>query len=109
MTTQSARRLPFFPLAALTIAALAIHGYHLGVDDGEIYVPAARRLLNPSLYPFAPEFFLSHAHLSLFSPTLAWTARLTHLSMDWTIFAWYIVTLFGMMIAVLQNKFARRS
>lgn len=99
MTTQTARRLPLFPLAALTVAALAIHGYHLGVDDGEIYVPAARRLLNPGLYPFAPEFFLSHAHLSLFSPTLAWTARLTHLSMDWTILAWYIVTLFGMMIS----------
>jgi hypothetical protein len=76
-----------------------IHGYHLGVDDGEIYVPAARRLLNPRLYPFAPEFFLSHAHLSLFSPILAWTARLTHLSMDWTIFGWYLATLFGMMFS----------
>ena len=69
------------------------------MDDGEIYVPAARKLVNPKLYPFAPEFFLSHAHLSLFSPTLAWTARLTHLSIDWTIFAWYVITLFGMMVA----------
>jgi hypothetical protein len=96
---NSASRLPLFRLAVLTIAALAVHGYHLGVDDGEIYVPAARKLLNPNLYPFAPEFFLSHAHLSLFSPTLAWTARLTHMSMDWTILSWYIVTLFAMMIA----------
>lgn len=95
----SAKRLPFLRLAALAGAALVVHGYHLGVDDGEIYVPAARRLLNPKLYSFAPEFFLSHAHLSLFSPILAWTARLTHLSMDWTILLWYIVTLFGMIIA----------
>jgi hypothetical protein len=99
VTTDAARRLPLFRLAALTIAAIAIHGYHLGVDDGEIYVPAARRLHNPRLYPFAPEFFLSHAHLSLFSPTLAWTARLTHLSIDWTICGWYVATLFGMMFA----------
>ena len=99
MSTEDGRRLPFLRLAALTVAALAIHGYHLGVDDGEIYVPAARRLLDPKLYPFAPEFFLSHAHLSLFSPTLAWTARLTHLSIDWTIFGWYVATMFGMMFA----------
>lgn len=96
------KHLPFVRLAALTGATLAVHGYHLGVDDGEIYVPAARKLLNPRLYPFAPEFFLSHAHLSLFSPILAWTARLTHLSMDATIFSWYLLTLFAMMIASWQ-------
>jgi hypothetical protein len=98
-TAHSAKHFPIMGLAALTAAALVVHGYHLGVDDGEIYVPAARRLLNPGLYPFAPEFFLSHAHLSMFSPILAWTARLTHLSMDATIFSWYVLTLFAMMIA----------
>ena len=99
VTTPSGERPPVLRLAALTIASLAVHGYHLGVDDGEIYIPAARRLQNPGLYPFAPEFFLSHAHMSLFSPTLAWTARLTHFSMDWTVLAWYIALLFGMMIS----------
>src|SRR3569623_2928699 len=83
---RPATHLPIARLAALTAAALLVHGYHLGVDDGEIYVPAARRLLNPRIYPFAPEFFLSHAHLSLFSTILASTARLIHLSMDATIF-----------------------
>lgn len=86
---------PFLRLALLTFSALVIHGYHLGVEDGEIYIPAARKLLHANLYPFAPEFFLSHAHLSLFSPLLAWTARLTHLSMDWTIFSWYLISLFA--------------
>ena len=90
-------RFPVLRLMALTAAALCIHGYHLGVEDGEIYIPAAKKLLRPELYPFATEFFLSHGHLSLFSPTLAWTARLTHLSMDWTILGWYIVTLFAML------------
>lgn len=96
-SAQPASRFPLLRLVALTAATLAVHGYHLGVDDGEIYVPAARKLLNPGLYPFAPEFFLSHAHLSLFSSILAWTARLTHLSIDWTILAWYVITLFAMM------------
>lgn len=91
--------LPLVRLLGLTLAALLIQGYHLGVEDAEIYIPAAKNLLNPRLYPFGREFFLSHAHLSLFSPLLAMTARLTHLSMDWTIFVWYLGTLFAMLLA----------
>jgi hypothetical protein len=86
--------LPVAPLGLLTVAAVALHGYHLGVEDGEIYIPAARKLLHPALYPYATEFFTSHQRLSLFAPILAWTARLTHLSMDWTVFLWYIATVF---------------
>jgi hypothetical protein len=90
-------RLPVLRLAGLTAAALVIHGYHLGVEDAEIYVPAARKLLDPSLYPFATEFFESHGKLSVFSPILAWTSRLTHLSMDWTVLVWYVLSLFAML------------
>jgi hypothetical protein len=82
-------RLPVLRLAALSAAALFLHGYHLGAEDGEIYVPAAKNLLQPNLYPYAREFFLSHGRLSVFSSILAWSARLTHLSMDWTLLIWY--------------------
>jgi hypothetical protein len=95
MTLESRNRFPTLRLAALTAAALLVHGYHAGVEDAEIYVPAAKKLLHPELYPYAPEFFLAHGHLSLFGPALAWTSRLTHLSMDWTLFAWYVVCLFA--------------
>jgi len=95
VTHAAEKRLPYVRLLLLTAAALAIHGYHLGAEDGEIYVPAARKLLHPNLYPFGTEFFTSHGKLSIFSPILAWTARLTHLSMDWTLFAWYLVSLFA--------------
>ncbi len=91
--------LPVLRLGALTAAALAIHGYHLGVEDGEIYVPAAKKLLHPALYPFGQEFFRSHGHLSLFGPLLALSAELTRLSMDWTILLWYVVTLFAMLVS----------
>src|SRR6516164_2496727 len=86
---------PFFEIVGLTAVALLIGGYHAGVEDAEIYVPAARKFLDPSLYPYATEFFLSHGHLSIFGPLLALTAKLTHMSMDWTLFAWYVATLFG--------------
>jgi len=94
MKTAPESHLPIVPLGLLTVAALVIQGYHLGVEDGEIYIPAARKLLRPDLYPYATEFFQSHEKLSLFAPILAWTARLTHLSMDWTVFLWYVATLF---------------
>lgn len=97
MRCSPEERFPILRLGGLTAAALAIHGYHLGVEDGEIYVPAAKKLLHPDLYPFGTEFFLSHGHLSLFSPILAWTSKLTRVPMDWTLFAWYVVSLAAML------------
>lgn len=87
---------PFLRLGALTAAALLIHGYHFGVEDGEIYIPAAKRLAHPALYPFAPEFFLHHERLSIFAYVVGDSARWTHIPIDWTIFLWYVVCLFGM-------------
>jgi hypothetical protein len=91
--------MPFVRLAFLTAVAVAIHGYHLGVEDGEIFIPAAKKVLDPQLYPYAPEFFLTHERWSLFSWILAGTARLFHLSMDWTVFLWYIAGLFVTLIS----------
>ena len=99
MTTGWVRQVPFLRLGLLTTAAVAIHGYHFGVEDSEIFIPAAHRLLNPHLFPYADEFFQAHQRLSLFSPILAWTARLTHLSMDWTVFLWYVASLFAMLVS----------
>jgi hypothetical protein len=99
MKTAPDQHPPFVRLGLLTVAAVAIHGYHLGVDDGEIYIPAAKKLLHPDLYPYAAEFFQSHQRLSLFAPILAWTARLTHFSMDWTVFLWYIASTFALLVS----------
>ena len=95
MKALSEERFPLLRLSGLTLVALLIGGYHAGVEDAEIYVPAAKKLLHPNLYPFATEFFLSHGHLSLFAPILALTAKLTHLSMDWTLLLAYLAGLFG--------------
>ena len=86
---------PFARLAMITLGALAVHGYHLGVDDGEIYIPAIRKLVQPGSFPYATEFFLSHERLSMFAPLVAWSARVAHLSTDWAAFLWYLVTLFA--------------
>jgi hypothetical protein len=99
MKTPQGSRLPILRLCFLTVAAVAIHGYHLGVEDAEIYIPAAKKMLHPELYPYASEFFLSHGKLSLFSPILAGSAWLAHLSMDWTVALYYLITIFATLTA----------
>jgi hypothetical protein len=96
---QKHQRIPLLRLGLLTAACMALHGYHMGVEDAEIYIPAAKKLLHPDLYPYATEFFLTHGRLSLFSPILAWTSRLTHLPMDWTISLWFVITLFATLLS----------
>lgn len=99
MRPALADRIPFLRLALLTLGALLVHGYHLGVEDGEIYLPAVRKLLHPKLYPYASQFFLSHERLSLFAPVVAFSARITHLSADWAVFLWYLAMVFATLAA----------
>jgi hypothetical protein len=91
---NSFRRKPYLWLTLATCTALLVHGYHSAAEDGEIYVPGIKKLLNPSLYPFGAEFFLNHAHASLYSWLIATSVRISHLSFDTTLFAWYIASTF---------------
>jgi hypothetical protein len=89
-------------LGTITGLAVAVHGYHLGVDDSAIYVPAIKRVADPDLYPFGAEFFMSHAHLSIFANLVGGSARLSHLPIDVVIFAWHVVSIFLLLSAAWQ-------
>ena len=89
-------------LSAITALAVVVHGYHLGVDDSAIYVPAIKRVADPNLYPFGAEFFMSHAHLSIFAGLVGGSARLTHLPIDTVIFGWHVATIFLLLLAAWQ-------
>ncbi len=86
-------------LVLLTVATVCVHGYHLGVDDAAIYIPAIKKVADPRLYPFGAEFFQSHAHLSLFPDLVGNTARLTRAPVDLVIFAWHIASIFLLLLA----------
>lgn len=86
-------------LLLLTFAALLIHGYHPKSEDAEIYVPGIVKILHPSYYPFGQEFFETHAHLTFFPNLIAWTVRLTHLSLDWVLFLWHLASVFLFLFA----------
>jgi hypothetical protein len=89
-------------LSLIAFIAVLVHGYHLGVDDAEIYVPAIKHAADPGLYPFGSEFFMSHAHLSLFPDLVGYSARLTHLPIDFVIFAWHVASIFLLLLASWQ-------
>ena len=89
----------FLLLAALTVAAIGVHGYHPAVEDAEIYTPGILRLLQPSLFPYNTEFFQSHASMTIFPQLIAGSIRLTHLRLDTALSVWHVVTLFMFLLA----------
>src|ERR1700736_991845 len=95
-------RTPVLRLAAVAFVALLVHGYHLGVDDAEIYVPAIKKAADPGLYRFGSEFFMTHAHLSVFSGLVGESARLTRLPINLTIFLWHLGCIYLLLLASWQ-------
>src|SRR5579859_2670821 len=93
-------------LALLTLAALVVHGYHLGTEDQSIYLPAIKRSLNPALYPHDAEFFLAQTRPTLFPQLIAWSQRLSHASLDAVIFVWQLLAIFLVLWGCL--RLARR-
>jgi hypothetical protein len=83
----------------LTAAAVAVHGYHLGADDGGVYLPAVVKSIHPGLYPYGAEFFQSHSSLSPFAAVVGASARLFHLDADWAVFLWHLLTVFAFLLS----------
>lgn len=81
-------------LLTLTVAAIAVQGYHPATEDAEIYTPGVLKLLHPTLFPYNAQFFQSHAHLTLFPNLIAASIRLSHLPVSIAFFGWQFVTTF---------------
>jgi hypothetical protein len=89
-------------LAVLTLAALAIHGYHPYAEDAEIYLPGVEKILHPGLFPSGTEFFESHASLTLFPHLIAASVRISHLPFDYALFAWHLASIFLLLLGVWE-------
>lgn len=88
-------------LLMLTSGAVLLHGYHVGVQDQAIYLPAIKKLLNPALYPHDSEFFLSQTRWMLFDEAIAWLARITG-SLEWVLLVGQLVTVFLVLLGCLR-------
>jgi hypothetical protein len=86
-------------VTALTFLALLVHGYHPYAEDGGVYLPEIKRLLDPGLYPHGAEFVVKHLQYSLFAPMMAGLVRESHLRVETVLLlvhlASYWMTLFA--------------
>src|SRR5215470_6545578 len=55
-------------------------------------------MLNPALFPSFPEFFESHAHLTLFPELMAGFARVVPLSWEGILFLWQFTAIFLLLL-----------
>jgi hypothetical protein len=69
-------------VTVLMFSALLIHGYHPYAEDGGIYLPEIKRLLDPGLYPYGAEFVVGHLRYSVFAPLVAGLVRESRLSLE---------------------------
>ena len=89
-------------LLALTLAAVAIHGYHYGVQDQFLYVPAIKQHVNPELYPRDGALFQVHTRVMALDDLVALSMRATGLPADWAVFLWHLLSLYVLLFACLQ-------
>lgn len=93
-------------LLLLTLVAVAIHGYHVGIEDQGIYLPAMKQHLQPQLYPHDTELFAPQTRPTLFDEAVAFSSRFIHLSLEATMLLWHLASIYLILWCCL--RFARR-
>ncbi len=89
-------------LALLTLLAVAVHGYHLGVEDQAIYLPAIKKHLDPQLYPHDSAFFEAPSQRMLFDELIAFSIWGTGLPLPLVILLWHGLSVFVVLLACWQ-------
>jgi hypothetical protein len=79
-------------VTALTPLAVAVHGYHPYAEDGGVYLPEIKRLLQPELYPRGSEFVVGHLRFSIFAPVMAELVRSSHLRLEMVLLLVHLAT-----------------
>ena len=95
------RRRTIALLLLITAAAIAIQGYHPGLEDDAYYLAAIKRDLNPTLYPHDADFFRLQFQATIYDKAIAASIRLTHLPSDVAIFLWQFAATLAILAACL--------
>jgi hypothetical protein len=85
---------PVCVLLLLTLAAVLIHGYHIGIEDQDVYLAAVHKNLQPELYPVNSVFFTEQMKSSLFIGALAESIRLSGMPVAWALLLWQAGAIF---------------
>jgi hypothetical protein len=81
-------------LLLLAAFAILLHGYHPGVEDDGVYLPAIKRQLNPQLYPHDFEFFTLQLQATIFDKVIAGSIGLSHLPVGIAVLLWHFVSIY---------------
>src|SRR5436190_15498721 len=81
-------------LALLTILGFLVMGYHPGLEDDAFYLAAIKRNLNPALFSHDADFFRLQFQATIFDKLIAYSIRLSHLPLSWTILLWQLAAIF---------------
>jgi hypothetical protein len=98
-------------VTALTVGAVLVHGYHPYAEDGGVYLPEIKRLIDPGLYPRGAGFVVGHLRFSLFTPMMAGLVRESHLSVEMSLFLVHVTTFWMTLFAawlLAARSFASR-
>lgn len=88
-------------LVLLTVLALLVHGYHLGLEDEAVYLPAIKYHLNPHLYPHDSFLFLTQMKLTLYDKLIALAVSLSHLRIERFTFLAHLISIFLVLLGCL--------
>lgn len=89
-------------LLSLTAAAFLVMGYHPGLEDDAFYLAAIKRNLNPALFPHDADFFRLQFQATIFDKLIAFSVRLGHLPLAWTVLLWQIAAIFLLLLGCLR-------
>ncbi len=89
-------------LGFLTLLALLVHGYHLGLEDEAVYLPAIKYHIDPTLYPHDSVFFLVQMKFTLYDKLMALLIRASHMRLELFVFLTHIVSLFLVLTGCLR-------
>jgi hypothetical protein len=86
-------------LFLLSLVMIAVQGYHFGVDDAAIYLPAVERVVTPGLFPYGADFFLSHSRISVFSTIVGGIVRWLHVPLAWAVLGFHVLGIYLLLLA----------
>ncbi len=89
-------------LSSITAAAVLVNGYHYGIEDEGIYLPAIKKIIDPTLYPYDANFFLLFTRWTSFHPAVAAAVRISHISLESFLFYLHIVSILLVLLGCLQ-------
>lgn len=93
MIVERTRIRTYACLLAFSLLAMAVMGYHPGIEDDSVYLAAAKSDLNPALYPHDADFFRIQLQATMFDKWIAGFVKITHIPLPAVALFWQFASI----------------